>query len=320
MGMSTIKNINVERVSALPDPLAADTLYFVKADGDSTGTIHLTNNDGTIVAAAMSGGGGGAVDSVNSQTGTVVLDADDIDDASTTHKFASVDQLDKVDYLTVTGAVDLDQMEDDIGNAVSASSAFGTDNVIVRSDGTGRGSQASGVTIDDSDNLKTTGTMSVGTTTNPYQLTVRKDQVGLTQFGVGNYTSGGSAGFRLDAFGGHYIINQLYGTGTFYFYTNATMIIGTYAAKDVRFLSDTTERARLHSTGEWSIGTVTKSAMLSVNGAARVGQYTVATVPSASTNGAGSIIYVSDEVGGACLAFSDGTDWKRVHDPLTTIS
>lgn len=51
--MSEIKNINVERVSALPGTLAADTLYFVKADGASTGTIYLTNNDGTISPSAM---------------------------------------------------------------------------------------------------------------------------------------------------------------------------------------------------------------------------------------------------------------------------
>lgn len=37
----------------------------------------------------QSGGGGGAVDSVNSQTGAVVLDADDISDAATTNKFTN---------------------------------------------------------------------------------------------------------------------------------------------------------------------------------------------------------------------------------------
>lgn len=36
-----------------------------------------------------SGGGGGAVDSVNGQTGVVVLDADDLSDASTTNKFTN---------------------------------------------------------------------------------------------------------------------------------------------------------------------------------------------------------------------------------------
>lgn len=42
--------------------------------------------------------------------------------------------------------------------------------------------------------------------------------------------------------------------------------------------------------------------------------YTVATVPSASAAGAGAAIYVSDESGGAVIAFSDATDWRRVTD------
>lgn len=41
--------------------------------------------------------------------------------------------------------------------------------------------------------------------------------------------------------------------------------------------------------------------------------YTVATLPSAATN-ASSMIYVSDESGGATVAFSDGINWRRVQD------
>lgn len=41
--------------------------------------------------------------------------------------------------------------------------------------------------------------------------------------------------------------------------------------------------------------------------------YTVAGVPSAATYARG-LIYVSNEAGGAVLAFSDGTDWRRVTD------
>lgn len=47
---------------------------------------------------------------------------------------------------------------------------------------------------------------------------------------------------------------------------------------------------------------------------ARVGTYAVGTLPSATTAGAGAIIHVSDEIGGAVLAFSDGTAWRRVTD------
>ena len=46
----------------------------------------------------------------------------------------------------------------------------------------------------------------------------------------------------------------------------------------------------------------------------RPGSYTVAGVPSAATAGAGAQIYVSNESGGACFAYSDGTNWKRVRD------
>jgi hypothetical protein len=41
--------------------------------------------------------------------------------------------------------------------------------------------------------------------------------------------------------------------------------------------------------------------------------YTVSTLPSVSTY-AGSMIYVSNETGGATIAFSDGTNWRRVQD------
>jgi len=41
--------------------------------------------------------------------------------------------------------------------------------------------------------------------------------------------------------------------------------------------------------------------------------FTVATVPTAASWTRG-IIYVSDETGGATLAFSDGTNWRRVQD------
>ena len=45
----------------------------------------------------------------------------------------------------------------------------------------------------------------------------------------------------------------------------------------------------------------------------RFPRYTVATLPSASVNAAG-VIYVLDETGGATLAQSDGTNWRRWSD------
>jgi len=49
-----------------------------------------------------------------------------------------------------------------------------------------------------------------------------------------------------------------------------------------------------------------------VTGAIKVPTYTVAGAPSASTAGAGTVIYVSNGAAGSpILAFSDGTNWKR---------
>jgi hypothetical protein len=57
----------------------------------------------------------------------------------------------------------------------------------------------------------------------------------------------------------------------------------------------------------------TAACKLDVDGPVRVKGYTVAGVPSAAA-AAGQIIYVSDESSGAVLAFSDGSNWRRVTD------
>ena len=53
------------------------------------------------------------VNSVNGQVGVVVLDADDISDASTTNKFATASEKTKLGFISVTQAVDLDTLESD---------------------------------------------------------------------------------------------------------------------------------------------------------------------------------------------------------------
>lgn len=51
---------------------------------------------------------------------------------------------------------------------------------------------------------------------------------------------------------------------------------------------------------------------VSENGYPQAPTYTVATLPDVGIGG--GFIFVSDETGGATLAFSDGTDWRRVQD------
>lgn len=66
------------------------------------------------------------------------------------------------------------------------------------------------------------------------------------------------------------------------------------------------------ATGNVGIGTPTPLALLDVAGPIRVGSVTVSALPAAAA--AGQIVYVTDETGGPVLAFSDGTNWRRVTD------
>lgn len=66
------------------------------------------------------------VDAVNGKVGNVTINPDDLDDAATTHKFASQAQLDKVNHISVSQAVDLDTMESDIANNNGKVSADGS--------------------------------------------------------------------------------------------------------------------------------------------------------------------------------------------------
>jgi hypothetical protein len=75
-----------------------------------------------------------------------------------------------------------------------------------------------------------------------------------------------------------------------------------------------TERIRILSSGEVGIATANPTTALHVAGPVRVGSATVAGLPSASAVGVGAILYVSDESGGAVLAFSDGANWRRCTD------
>lgn len=70
--------------------------------------VTITNDGLGNLTIASSGGGGGVVDSVNGLTGVVVLDADDIDDTSTSHKFVTAGDLTKLSNLSGTNTGDQD--------------------------------------------------------------------------------------------------------------------------------------------------------------------------------------------------------------------
>jgi hypothetical protein len=74
-------------------------------------------------------------------------------------------------------------------------------------------------------------------------------------------------------------------------------------------------RLTLATTGDIMANTTFSGPVTSTNGFIgdiKVPTYTVASAPSASSAGAGTVIYVSNgAAGSAILAFSDGTNWKR---------
>lgn len=103
-----------------------------------------------------------------------------------------------------------------------------------------------------------------------------------------------------------------------------TMYGSTSGADDVMNITKTTGYfATLDATAtrtkalEWTTSTVTAtvaftSPSIISTGITQVASHVVASLPAATT--AGRIIYVSNETGGAVLAFSDGTNWRRVTD------
>lgn len=292
--MAEIKHLKFHKVSSLPGTPEADAWYLVDQGGNEF-KLYVTNNDGTIAYSALVDAAGAIP--AGGTTGQALIKASD-----TNYDLG---------WGSVAGSGD-----------VTAAAAFGTDNRLIRSDGTGKGVQASPVTVDDSGNasgfgtLATTDDAAIGTAPMTYRFRVDENQNGGTTFAVVNTDTGGSASaqFRLQSGNSYYFAFQNYSSGTAYMFTNTSFVFGTYASTNITILTNTTARAYFHNTGEFTLGTATKSALMSVNGAVRVGQYTVATLPSASGNGAGAIIYVSDETGGAITAFSDGTNWRRHSD------
>jgi uncharacterized protein YgfB (UPF0149 family) len=96
------KTIAVSGESDVVADSTTDTLTFVAGTGMS-----ITTNAGTDTITFTSTGGA-PVDSVNGQTGVVVLDADDIDDTSTTNKFVTAGDLTNLSNLSGTNTGDQD--------------------------------------------------------------------------------------------------------------------------------------------------------------------------------------------------------------------
>lgn len=89
-------------------------------------------------------------------------------------------------------------------------------------------------------------------------------------------------------------------------------LVNVATAQDFGSTVDVTGATTLDSTLSVA-GASTLTGAVTLGNVLKLKAYTVATQPSASTAGAGALIYVSDgNAGNKCLAMSDGTNWKVI--------
>jgi hypothetical protein len=94
----------------------------------------------------------------------------------------------------------------------------------------------------------------------------------------------------------------------------ANTCVWNYSASAIYFGTSGTARMTVSAAGQVGIGTTSPTTALDVAGPIRCGTSTVAALPSAAGSGAGATIFISNESGGAVLAYSDGVNWRRVTD------
>jgi hypothetical protein len=101
--ISTLDDISLVGGTSTPGLTTSDIIPVTDVD-DTTGSLQGTTKKVTVanlVAVAP-------VQSVNTATGAVVLDADDIDDSSTTHKFVTASDITNLGNLSGTNTGDQD--------------------------------------------------------------------------------------------------------------------------------------------------------------------------------------------------------------------
>lgn len=136
-GFSVEGDVSIAGQVDVTGTLSANDIVYA-LDGDSA----QWNSNYTTVSANSASWGSDAVDSVNTKTGVVVLDADDIDDTTTTHKFATQTQLDKADNALQPADPTLQSITDN-GSTTTSSVHFG--NTITTGNNTAIGSTSTAI-------------------------------------------------------------------------------------------------------------------------------------------------------------------------------
>jgi hypothetical protein len=122
-GTGVNDGIIVSTVNQLGQTIVNDRSAEIKTSYESNAdTNAFTDAEQTKLAGIAAGAEVNTVDSVNTQTGAVVLDADDIDDAATTNKFTTAAEISKLAGIAAGAEVNPDvvpQAEAEAGTATT---------------------------------------------------------------------------------------------------------------------------------------------------------------------------------------------------------
>lgn len=107
----------------------------------------------------------------------------------------------------------------------------------------------------------------------------------------------------------------IWGRCIFDWYTNSSIVGGfTFTGSDYRITNGSVDVINRHTPAVGTTRTVTEGGARFRTGGYVIPTSTVAALPTGRGLVPGATLYVSNESGGACLAFCDGTNWRRVTD------
>jgi hypothetical protein len=130
---------------------------------------------------------------------------------------------------------------------------------------------------------------------------------GIGKFGAGQITTG-TVSLRIETTGAGGPPSGATGQGIEFFQTGMQSFNRTTSAYGGFNIDAST--INLRPSG--SVALAVSATLVTASKPVVVPSFTVAGVPTAAT--AGQVVYVSNETGGAVLAFADGTNWRRVTD------
>ena len=139
----------------------------------------------------------------------------------------------------------------------------------------------------------------IGTTNGSELITISKETLINNVSVIGSNDGGSTEAFNLNGNSGLITCNQLKSDQLISLDGENGFIFDT-ANDEIDFQTSNTDRLIL------------KDTLLQCDVPVQMPSYSVAGAPSASP--AGQMVYITNETGGATIAFSDGTNWRRVSD------